>query len=130
MEKLVLIALIGAVTAYEMRTVRQEYAVLIGGATAVLLLAECIVRFTGVAEAFGGICAEYRIPTAMLGSVVKILGIAYLTEFGVNISRDAGQNAVAGTLEIGGRILILSCALPAAVTLLETGASLIREAAP
>ena len=66
----------------------------------------------------------------MLGSVVKILGIAYLTEFGVNISRDAGQNAVAGTLEIGGRILILSCALPAAVTLLETGASLIREAAP
>ena len=69
-------------------------------------------------------------PSAMLASVIKILGIAYLTDFGVNVAKDAGQQAIAGTLEIGGRILILSCALPAVVTLLETGASMIREAAP
>lgn len=125
-----MIALIGAVTALQMRTVRQEYAVIIGGATAVLLLIEAIVRFTGISEAFSKLCDSYHVPSALIGSVLKILGIAYLTDFGVNIARDAGQQAIAGTLELGGRILVLSCALPSVVTLLETGASLIREASP
>lgn len=130
MEKLVLIALVGSVSAIQMRSVRQEYAVLIGGATAILLLAEGILLFTGVSGTLSGIGSEYGVPSAMLSSVIKILGIAYLTDFGVNVAKDAGQQAIAGTLEIGGRILILSCALPAVVTLLETGASMIREAAP
>jgi stage III sporulation protein AD len=72
---------------------------------------------------------EYGISADILTMVLKILGIAYLTDFGVNIARDAGQSAVAGALETGGRILILSCALPAMIALLETGAALIREAA-
>lgn len=129
MERLVLIALIGSVTAIQMRSVRHSYAVLIGGATAVLLLAEGIVRFTGFSETLLAICREYGVSLEMLQTVVKILGIAYLTDFGVNISKDAGQSAIASALEIGGRVLILSCALPAVVAMLETGVSLIREAA-
>ena len=124
-----MIALIGSVTAIQMRSVRQEYTVLIGGATAVLLLIEGIIRFTGLSNAITVICKEYGIPVDMLTVVVKILGIAYLTDFGVNIAKDAGQAAIAGALETGGRILILSCTLPALIALLETGASLIRSAA-
>ena len=130
MERLVLIALIGSVTAIQMRSIRHEYAILIGGATAVLMLIEGIVRFTGLQNAFSAICSEYSIPADMLTTVVKILGIAYLTDFGVNIAKDAGQSAIAGALETGGKILIVSCALPALIVLLETGASLIRGAAP
>ena len=130
MERLVLIALIGSVTAIQMRSIRHEYAILIGGATAVLMLIEGIVRFTGLQNAFSAICSEYSIPADMLTTVVKILGIAYLTDFGVNIAKDAGQSAIAGALETGGKILIVSCALPALIALLETGASLIRGAAP
>ena len=129
MERLVLIALIGTVTAIHFRTVRQEYAVLIGGATAAILLTETVLRITGFSEVLERACAEYGISAALPGSVLKIVLIAYLTEFGVNVSKDAGQQTIAGALEIGGRILILSCALPAAVSLMETGASLIREAA-
>lgn len=125
-----MIALIGSVTAVQMRSVRHEYAVMIGGATAVLLLGEGIIRFSGVSQTLSGLCEEYGVPSAMFGSVAKILGIAYLTDFGVNVSKDAGQNAVSGALEIGGRVLMLSCALPSVVTLLEIGATLIREAAP
>ncbi len=129
MERLVLIALIGSVTAIQMRSVRHEYAILIGGATAVLLLMEGIIRFAGLSEAMRAVGNEYGISADILTMVLKILGIAYLTDFGVNIARDAGQSAVAGALETGGRILILSCALPAMIALLETGAALIREAA-
>ena len=125
-----MIALIGSVTAIQMRSVRQEYAVLIGGATAALLFADALIRITGLSDIFLRACGEYGISSTLPGAVMKILGIAYLTEFGVNVSKDAGQLAVAGALEIGGKLLMLSCSLPAVVSLLETGASLIREAAP
>ena len=96
--------------------------------TAVLLLVFGLASFTGIADVFDRFCSEFGVSSALLASAVKILGLAYLTELGVNIAKDAGQQAIAGNLELGGRILIVSCALPSIVSLLETGASLIREA--
>ncbi len=125
-----MLAIIGAVSALLMRTVRREYTAMIGIATAVLLLVEGLIRFTGLSETFGRLGDVYGVPSSLIGSALRILGIAYLTDFGVNISKDAGQTAIAGTLEIGGKILVLSCALPSVVVLIETGAALIREASP
>ena len=130
MERLFLIAVIGSVTALLLRTVRTEYAVVVGIVTATLLLVVGLASFTGIAETFERLCSEFGVSSALLGSAVKIIGLAYLTELGVNISKDAGQLAIAGNLELGGRILIVSCALPAIVSLLETGAGLIRETLP
>ena len=125
-----MIALIGSVTALLMRTVRQEYAVMISCTAGAALLFGTLSQLTGIAETMRHICETYNVPAAVPGTVVKILGIAYLTEFGVSVSRDAGQQTIAGGLIIGGRILILSCALPSAAMLLELGISLIREASP
>ena len=127
MERLLLIALIGSVAATLLRSVRKEYALVVGIVTAVLLLALGLAAFTGIGEAFERLCGEFGLSNALLASAVKILGLAYLTELGVNIARDAGQLAIAGNLELGGRILIVSCALPSIVSLLETGAGLIKE---
>lgn len=130
MERLVLIALIGSVTAIQMRTVKQEYAVLIGSATAVLLFLEALLQLTGLSETLLKACENYGVSPTLPRTVLKILGIAYLTEFGVNVSKDAGQLTIAGTLGLGGRCMIVSCALPAVISVLEIGVSLIREAIP
>ncbi|MBQ4423299.1 MAG: hypothetical protein II872_03170 [Clostridia bacterium] len=127
MERMILIALIGSVTAIQMRAVRREYALLIGAATGIVLLVSGIARFTGLSDWFRRTCETYGVPTELFASILKILGIAYLSEFGVNLAKDAGQQTIAWDLELGGRIMILSSALPAVVTLLETGAALIRE---
>jgi len=127
---MILIALIGSVTAIQMRSVRREYALLIGGATGVVLLVSGIDRFSGLSDWFRRACETYGVPTTLFSSILKILGITYLSEFGVNLARDAGQQTIAWDLELAGRIMILSAALPAVITLLETGAALIREASP
>lgn len=126
MGRLFLIALIGSAAAIELRAVRQEYAILLGSATAAILLVEVLFRLTGLSDAFGRMLDEYGVSKDALGVVLKILGIAYLTDLGVNIAKDAGQHAIAGALETGGRVLILSCALPAVISLFETGVSLMR----
>ena len=130
MGRILLIALIGVISALLLYAVRREYALLVGAATAILLLGEGMILLTGVSDTLSKLSGEYGVPSALFGSALKILGIAYLTDFGVNIAQDAGQSTISGALEISGRILILSCALPSVIALIETGSALIREASP
>ena len=130
MEQLLSIALIGACTATLLGGLRREYAVFAGIATAVLLLVLSLGHVAFVRETLSRLTDTYGVPQAILLSVCKIIGLAYLTEFGVNICRDAGQTAIAGNLELGGKALILACALPSVTTLIETGAALLKEAIP
>ena len=127
---MLLIALIGTCAAVLLRAVRPEYAVPVGIVTAVLLLLSGLNSLKPVSETIRKLFGDYGVPSAVPAAVLKIVGLSYLTEFGVNVCRDAGQTAIAGNLEFGGKVLILTCALPALVTLAETGASLIGEVIP
>ena len=55
-----------------------------------------------------------------LGTVLKILGVAYLAEFGAAICRDAGEAAVAKKVEFGAKIIIAVLALPIMIAILES----------
>ena len=45
-------------------------------------------------------------------TLLKIIGIAYIAEFGAQITKDAGQGAIASKIELAGKILILVMAIP------------------
>ena len=51
--------------------------------------------------------------------MLKITGIAILTEFAVSICNDAGESAIATKIDLGGKIIIISISIPIIVALLE-----------
>ncbi len=53
-------------------------------------------------------------------TILKIIGIAYIAEFGAQITRDAGQGAMAAKIELAGKVLILVMAIPILTVLIET----------
>ncbi|WLR43891.1 stage III sporulation protein AD [Bacillus carboniphilus] len=53
-------------------------------------------------------------------TILKIIGIAYIAEFGSQITKDAGQGAIASKIELGGKIIILTMAIPILTVLIET----------
>ncbi|WP_299088085.1 stage III sporulation protein AD [uncultured Metabacillus sp.] len=53
-------------------------------------------------------------------TILKIIGIAYIAEFGAQITKDAGQGAIASKIELGGKILILTMAIPILSVIIET----------
>ena len=63
---------------------------------------------------------EAHVQTVYVETILKIIGIAYIAEFGAQISKDAGQGAIAGKIELGGKILILAMAVPILTALIET----------
>ena len=51
--------------------------------------------------------------------VLKVIGIAYLTQFGAQLCVDAGESAVAAKIELAGKILMMTAAAPVLTGLLD-----------
>ena len=58
-------------------------------------------------------------------TILKIIGIAYIAEFAAQITKDAGQGALASKIELGGKVLILAMAIPILTVMIETIIQLI-----
>lgn len=72
-----------------------------------------------------GIAANAKVNLVYLETILKIIGIAYIAEFASQITKDAGQGAIASKIELGGKILILAMAIPILTVMIETILKLI-----
>lgn len=51
--------------------------------------------------------------------ILKILAIAYITEFTTQLCKDAGESAIASKIELGGKIMIFCVAIPVFTSMLS-----------
>lgn len=63
---------------------------------------------------------QANIDMIYLETILKIIGIAYIAEFGAQITKDAGQNSIAAKIELAGKILIMVMAIPIIGAIIET----------
>ena len=92
------------------------YASLIAGAIIILLVMD---KFSGIISILNNIASKANINNEFLTILLKITGIAFLTEFAVSICRDSGESAIASKIDLGGKIIIISISIPIITSLLE-----------
>ncbi len=57
---------------------------------------------------------------AYFSIILKIIGIAYIVEFGgAQVSRDAGEEAIASKIELGGKVVMMVLAMPILLALMD-----------
>ncbi|WP_263300285.1 stage III sporulation protein AD [Pseudobacillus badius] len=66
------------------------------------------------------LAARADIEFAYVETILKIIGISYIAEFAAQITKDAGQEALAAKMELAGKVIILSMAVPILTILIET----------
>ncbi|MBT2754776.1 stage III sporulation protein AD [Mesobacillus foraminis] len=66
------------------------------------------------------LAANAKVNLIYVETILKIIGIAYIAEFAAQITKDAGQGAIASKIELGGKILILAMAIPILTVMIET----------
>lgn len=71
------------------------------------------------------IAINAKVNLVYVETILKIIGIAYIAEFAAQITKDAGQGAVASKIELAGKILILAMAIPILTVMIETIIKLI-----
>lgn len=82
---------------------------LVFGAMVMIFLAS---RIRTVLDLIGIYVERADISGVYITTLLKIIGMAYLTEFAAESCRDASQNAIAAKIELAGKILIIITAMP------------------
>ncbi|AMA72509.1 MULTISPECIES: stage III sporulation protein AD [Aneurinibacillus] len=88
--------------------------------TGVVIFLFLIGKISDVIRVLEGIAMQAHVNIVYLDTVLKIIGIAYIAEFGAQVTRDAGQGAIASKIELAGKILIMVLAIPILSVIVET----------
>ncbi len=117
--KIIGIALIALIIIIIIKQYRPEFAIYISLVAGVIILALVIGNLTNVINLLKDISTRSGINNKFLGILLKMTGIAILTEFAISICKDAGENAIASKVEIGSKVIIISLSVPIITNLLE-----------
>ncbi len=117
--KIVGIGLVALVIVIILKQYRPEYTIYVSIIAGVLILTLTMSKISGIINLLKSISDKTYINKQFLGILLKITGIAIITEFAVSICTDAGEKAIASKIEIGSKVIIIAMSIPIISSLLE-----------
>ncbi len=118
--KIIGIAFIAVIIIVILKQYRPEFAIYASIIAGVLILALASNTLSGIIDMIKSISNKTNINSDFLIILIKITGIAILTEFAVSICKDAGESAIASKVDVGGKIIIISMSIPIINALIDT----------
>lgn len=119
MVKIIGVGLVGAVAALIVKEYKPQMAVPIGIATAVLLFFMILSQVGYVVDIITMTAARLNLNMEYMTAILRMIAVAYLSQFGAEICRDAGQNAIAAKIELAGKVLIVVLSIPVLLALMN-----------
>lgn len=117
--RVVAFAFISVVLIVVLRQERPEMAMLVGAAAGAILVLQMLVPLGQAVAALSDMAARAKVERFYLDTVLRVIGVAYLAEFGSQMCRDAGERALASKVELAGKALIMVLAVPVVIAVVE-----------
>ena len=117
--KIIGISLIALIIIVMLKQYKPEFVIYVSLIAGALILFIVVDKLTGIINLLQSLANKASINTEFLTLLIKITGIAFLSEFAVSICKDAGEVAIANKMEIGAKIIIISMSIPIISSLLE-----------
>ncbi|RJX18704.1 MAG: stage III sporulation protein AD [Desulforudis sp.] len=112
--------LVAAVLIVLLRQQKPEMAMLVSIAAGVVIFLFVLDKVGAVVNVLKDLAARANINMLYLGAILKIVGIAYIADFGAQICRDSGEGALASKIEFAAKVLIMVLAVPIVMAVLDT----------
>ncbi len=123
--KICAVGIASLITISIVKAYKPEFTVSVSLCAGIILL---YLTIDSLKTGFGfitGIYEELSYGKEYFPIILKVLAIAYITEFTSAICQDAGEKSIAGKIELAGKIAIFFAAIPVFTSLLELLNSLI-----
>jgi len=102
-----------------LRVQKPEIAVQASIVTGLVIFMLLASKLSAVIELLDSYADKADIKPIYFTTVLKITGIAYIAEFGAEVCKDAGENAIASKIELAGKVTIVVLAVPIITSLLD-----------
>lgn len=118
--KIIGVGLISLIIIIIVKQYKPEFTLYISLLAGAIILIFLMDKITGIIDILTSLSNKVAINKQFLTVLIKITGIAFLTEFAVSICKDTGETAIANKVDMGGKIIIVSMSIPIISSLLET----------
>ena len=102
------------------RKERGEISIVIGIVAGMMIFYYMLTQISVVVRFMTELLDMVAIEANYYMQLLKMLGVAYIAEFSSSICRDAGQQSIAGMVELFAKISIVTLSIPGLVFLVET----------
>lgn len=120
------VALIAAVLSIVLKQYKPEYSLFISIGAGVLIFLSVLAVIEPVLSFIEELTEQAGLEGVYGEVLIKSLAICYITQLACDCCKDAGESAIAGKLQIAGKIAVLLIALPMFKSLTEIVAGLIN----
>ena len=125
MIKTALLGVLTIVIAMAMKQGRAEFGTFVSLAGSLLIAWIAVSLLNGMLGSFERVSRFLPLEQEYIALMLKIVGVTYLSEFASSLCKDAVYSAVAGQIELVGKLTILTIGMPILFALFETIASMI-----
>lgn len=118
--KIIGVGLIAVIIITVLKQYKPEFTVYISICAGAIILGLVMTRISAIIQLLTELSNKVSDTNGFLKILIKITGIAFLTEFAVSICKDSGESAIASKVDLGGKVIIISMSVPIISELLET----------
>ena len=93
---------------------------MIGIGTGLIIFYFILSQISIVIEFLSNMLNMVSIEETYFSQLLKMLGVAYTAEFASTICKDAGQQSIAGMIELFAKLSIVALSIPGLIFLVET----------
>lgn len=117
--KIIGIGLISLIIIIILKQYKPDFAIYISILAGAIILLFVMDKLSNVVNLLSSIQNKANMNNQFLVILLKITGIAFLTEYATSICKDAGESAIATKIDLGGKVLIIAISIPIIQALLE-----------
>ncbi len=113
------IGIIATILVTILKGVRSDFAIYVSIVAGVVIISMVIKDLSYIISTIRDLSRKANIEITYFSTILKIIGTAYVVEFASQISRDAGENSIAMKMELAGKIIIMTLAIPILLALMD-----------
>ena len=118
--KIACLGLSGVLLGLFLRQVHSPFSEIVSLSACLLIIFYSLTKLSSVFEIINELGTYIASERSYFRILLKIIGITYIADFSSGICKDAGYSAIAGQIEIFGKISILAVSTPIIMALLGT----------
>lgn len=114
------IALVSVFIILLLKQYKPEFVIHISIIAGILIFSMLVPKLSAVLELLNNLTDKLGVNSQFFSILLKITGIAYISEFATNICKDSGETAIASKVELGAKIIIIAMSIPILGSVIET----------
>ena len=119
MLKTALLGILTIIIAMAMKQGKAEYATFVSFTGCILIAWIAVRLLEGITGSLERLERLLHLDMEYVALLMKMIGVTYLSEFASSLCKDAGYSAVAGQIELVGKLTILTIGMPIVLALFE-----------